>query len=1444
MSKDNHKFSCPSANPSARYYVLALQIIGLALAYSVTGKLGTFLAIPPGYATAIWPASGIALAGILIYGYRIWPGILLGAFLVNFSNALVAGSLSDIITSVIITLAMSVGASLQAVAGVYLVHRYAGFPNSLTREKDVLLFFLFGGILSTLINATISVSALVAAERIPVTNFLASWETWWMGDALGVFIFSPLVLVWVQRSSEFWRNRQMAITLPIIAMFALTTVGVFYESQHDSERLKSEFNRHAAALKVALEESVLAHINVLRSLNSFYSASAAVEKEEFRTFATHLLTEVQGIQALEWSPVVYASERDAFEKNLSREGYPKFTITERDNNQVVRAGNRPEYVPVSFVEPYRGNEKALGYDLYSNYIQRVYINRARDSGEITLSAELGLIQEHGGQYGLLAFMPVYRNGLPHQTLEERRKHILGYLVEVFRAEDIVSVAFEPLDKENLSFRLIDETVPAVEQVVFSSAPEAADPVSLQEKGLFGRNFSLASRSVISVGGRSWRFEVFPTLDYFAHHRSDNIGLILLAGLILNSMVSVFVMVSSGRGRLLLRLVEERTAALVESENRLQCALYDSNKSKEALENVLSAATDVSIIATDADGLITMFNRGAELMLGYSADDMIAKQTPAIIHLAEELELRGHELAVEVGQPVSGFEVFVLKARQLGQETREWTYVRKDGSQFRVMLVVTPIRDAQGKVSGYLGIAQDITEQYLVQNALEKSEIKLRRLFELSPLGIVMTDMSGRFIEFNEAFCRICGYSADELKGIDYWTLTPKKYESIELRQLQSLRQIGRYGPYEKEYQRKDGSVVPLRLNGVLVKGTDNNNYIWSIVEDISESKEVEEALRQAKLAADNANRAKGEFLANMSHEIRTPMNAIIGLSYLALKKEFSPENRDYLEKIYSASNSLLSILNDILDFSKLEAGRLAIDNNPFDLDDMLDTIRNLFVDRAKEKRLYFNIDVAPDVPRNLVGDTLRLQQVLINLLGNAIKFTEQGQVVLKITAQLIASSSQVRLLFCVSDTGIGMSESELEKLFQPFSQVDGSITRRFGGTGLGLAISRNLLQLMGGEFSVASEPGKGSRFSFELVLGVSLLSGQRKPGIAISAPEDFGKLLIGSRVLVAEDNLINQQVIREFLNMSGIAVEIANNGNEALALLENGVFDAVLMDMHMPGMDGFAATKLIRSQVRFCGLPVIALTAGVSNEEYERCIALGMNDFIAKPIDPKKLIWTLVQWIKPVGSAATDAIVAESSTVKLLGSDNLPGFDLHNLLDMIGNNQELAIRLLFTFMESMKHLPGEIEARVSAENWALAGELVHKIKGASGTIGAVRLYAASEALEDELTNELSAAALDSFREAFDRTMSVIAALHHPVEPMQPNGGNSEALKHAATELDLLLKGNDFVSDSLLNTLKPHLGLDQLDLFALLRKLVNDLHYVEARKLLRQLAGLPDTQESE
>ncbi|WP_262966817.1 CHASE domain-containing protein [Methylobacter psychrophilus] len=1559
MSKNNDKsgFLLSPAVTSGLSLSWLLQIMGLAAAYFITGKLGSYLAIPPGYATAIWPPSGIALASILIYGNRIWPGIFIGSFLINLSTSLIADIPAENFYSVVITLAIAGGSSLQALVGAYLLKRFAGFPNSLSREKQVFLFLLFGGLFSALINSTIAVSTLVAIGRIHVENFLINWGTWWMGDVLGIFIFTPLIFVWLQQPGESLRNRGYAITLPIIAMFVLTTIAVFYESQNDSKRLKLEFDQHALELALAFKNSVASHVNVLHSLGGFYAASATVNRQAFKVFVNQSLEGFQGIQALEWSPVILPAERDAFEKSVKQDGYENFQITERDvNEKMVRAGNRSRYIPITFLEPYQGNESALGYDFNSSQERREALDRARDTGDLAITARVNLVQEKNKQHGLVAYRPLYRKGLPHQTLEDRRNNIEGYVVGIFRVVDIITAAFKNLNTNELTFRLIDESAPVAEQLLFPRNQNEQPTLVQQEAGVIGRKFLLVNSLVLPVGGRSWRIEVIPTQDYFAHHRSSNQGLILLAGLILTSLVGAFAMVSSGRGYLLRKLVEERTLELSQSEQRFRLvadaapvliwlagtdklffwfnqiwldftgrsmeqeagngwaegvhpddlqhclAIYSShferrepfhmeyrlkrndgeyrwlddhgvprfdangvftgyigscvditkirqiqselqashdqfialsrqvpgmvyqfrlfpdghcsfpfasdsikdiyeltpeqvsadgssvfailhpddydlivtsfktsadtlqtwqmeyrvnlpikglrwlsglgqpevlddgstlwhgfisditeqivirneaNKTKEALESLLSAATNISIISTDTQGVFTTFNRGAELMLGYSSEEMVGKQTPAIIHDQQEVSQRGQELALELGRPVSGFEVFVKKTGQAGYEKREWTYVRKDQSTLTVSLAVTTIQDQNGEITGYLGIAEDITE-------------------------------------------------------------------------------------------RKQNEVLVLL------------------------AKERAEALAQSK----------SEFLANMSHEIRTPMNSIIGLSYLALDKDIPDDTRDYLKKINNSANSLLSILNDILDFSKLEAERLTINQKIFTLDEVMDNLSNLFTVSAEEKHLQFIIVIAANVPRNLIGDTLRLQQILINLLSNAIKFTNHGSVTLTIALQQL-DQLQARLSFSVTDTGIGISNNDYDKLFKPFSQVDSTITRRFGGTGLGLAISDKLLRLMGGEFLVTSTPGQGSVFSFELVLGLSAISDEHSSQTDGWDMAHLNRLLAGTRILVAEDNIVNQQVIQGFLALSDITVEIANNGKEALALLEIGEFNAVLMDIHMPVMDGFETTKLIRSQTRFAKLPVIALTAGVTKKEQQSCLAVGMNAFIGKPINPEKLMSTLVQCLKLDGRITVDTEIVEASEQKMSNIDDLPVFDWHNLLLMLDNDQEHLTRLLLAFMENMKDIPDKIVAMVSVGDFISAEQLLHNIKGTSSNIGAMRLHKASEALETELNGALSVVTFNTFKEVFNQTMSVIATRDLPEEILPTTGGNIEMLKHAAVELDELLKESNFISDTLLNSLKPYLAIDQLGLFSQLAKLINAFLYDEAREILRQLVESPD-----
>jgi PAS domain S-box-containing protein len=506
--------------------------------------------------------------------------------------------------------------------------------------------------------------------------------------------------------------------------------------------------------------------------------------------------------------------------------------------------------------------------------------------------------------------------------------------------------------------------------------------------------------------------------------------------------------------------------------------------------------------------------------------------------------------------------------------------------------------------------------------------------------IKCSNMDGHLTFLNPAGARMVGLPEDvDITDLEIKDMHPAWASKRILEE--AIPVVLRDGFWQGEtalWNRVEQREIPVSQMIFLQRDADGNpRQISTIMRDITAFKEVEKVMQQAKESAENLAKSKSEFLAVMSHEIRTPMNAIIGLSRLALNQEISDDVRDFLEKINISSESLLGILNDILDYSKMEAGKLHIENQVFNLDKVLENLRNLFSHRAEEKNIEFDVEVDANAPRFLVGDSLRLQQILCNLLGNAIKFTEQGRVVIKIKlVELI--ESQAKLEIAVFDTGIGMSQVDQSKLFQPFSQIDSSATRQFGGTGLGLAISRNLIKLMGSDMQVQSTPGMGSTFSFELLFSVaspelkpeSKSSLERRRAGALS--QDLrarGKTLIGMRILVAEDNRINQHVLKEFLKLSGILVDIANNGKEALDLLGRNTYDAVLMDVHMPEMGGREATEHIRRQPQFDGIPVIAVTAGVTQEERNDSLAAGMNDIITKPIKPESLIDILVKWIKP-----------------------------------------------------------------------------------------------------------------------------------------------------------------------------------------------------------------------
>ncbi len=481
-----------------------------------------------------------------------------------------------------------------------------------------------------------------------------------------------------------------------------------------------------------------------------------------------------------------------------------------------------------------------------------------------------------------------------------------------------------------------------------------------------------------------------------------------------------------------------------------------------LRNVLDAATELGIIATDTDGVITLFNAGAERMLGYRAAELVGRQSPAIFHLASEVERRGLELSRLVGKPIEGFRVFVHQPEIYGSETREWTYVHKDGAQFPVSLVVTTMRSEEGEILGYLGIAENILARKVAEESLRDSEARLRGLFELSPVGIALNDMeTGDFIEVNDALLAPSGYSKEEFVRLSYWDITPREYEPQEVIQLENLRAQGHYGPYEKEYIRKDGSRYPVLLRGLRIYDSKGKPYIWSIIEDISERKRVE--------------RMKSEFISVVSHELRTPLTAISGSLGLILGGALGPVNEGTLHMLkiaQSNSHRLSYLINDLLDMEKLVAGKMHFDMQVQPFAPLLE--HAIEANRAYGMERQVRLELDEPVPQVMIRtDSMRFQQILSNLLSNAIKFSpEQGQV--HISAKVKTGFVRVT----VRDEGPGIPAKFRNRIFQKFSQADSSDSRQKGGTGLGLAITKELVQRMDGIIDFESEEGKGASFWF------------------------------------------------------------------------------------------------------------------------------------------------------------------------------------------------------------------------------------------------------------------------------------------------------------------------------------------------------------------------------
>ncbi len=963
-------------------------------------------------------------------------------------------------------------------------------------------------------------------------------------------------------------------------------------------------------------------------------------------------------------------------------------------------------------------------------------------------------------------------------------------------------------------------------------------------------------------------------------------------------------------------------------------LVEHDKAKNYLD-----VASVIIMALDVNANILQVNKmGCELLEIDDEDDVIGKNW--------------YDLFVPVESQQQGKEAYnkQIFSGVVTNDISEEAIVTAKGNSRLIAWRDTILKDNEGKIIGLLGSAEDITEKRAKDKIIQASQDKLNSVIDNSPVGIFHFDFDSIITMCNKAICNLYDVKTDQLIGSNLLNISNEIAfkESIEVA-------IGGYqGLFEGDHTTSFND-KKLQIRAIFTPLFDNEGLItggMGMVEDISERLRHDK-MKQDWHTAEASNKAKSEFLARMSHEIRTPMNAILGLSHLALKTQLNTQQHDYIDKIESSGKHLLGIINDILDYSKIEAGKLNIEKVSFSFEKILRDLSNLITFKANEKGLEFIFVIDKDVPYFVIGDSLRLSQVLTNLANNAVKFTDSGEVILRVSV-VNREKKNVEIKFIVEDTGIGMSEDQMTGLFQSFSQADISTSRKYGGTGLGLAISKRLVNLMGGDIWVESEVGEGSKFIFTtifgtepasyeipevIVTGIKVLvcddnqknleficqtaelfqfdvtgvgSGfeaikvleasegdpfnlvimdwmmpemdgletirriksnnkiQSKPGFIVLTtyrkddnihrqfkymnldvfiekpltrsslfdammtalgkekifgsksikeeiiPENLDKL-IGSKILYAEDNLINQQVVKELLESEGFEIDIANNGEEAVKMISNsGIpskYDIVLMDIQMPIMDGYTATIQIRNMNQYDKLPILAISADAMSGVADKCLKIGMQDFISKPISPEKVYAALVKWISP-RNLTVDEI--ESKKEKLTAKKgNVEEVDVPQLnfifttegIRRMGGNKQAYLEMLHKFYINNKDFIPKVGRLHAQNNHEELHRAIHTLKGVSGNIGAKNLHNEAVFCEQEMKKKTEYDFDAVFGKIEKQLDFVLVELKESIidkldEEDQVSSGPVDSIKmlNLLTKLEVLLKESDAEAVDVVNEL--------------------------------------------
>lgn len=1036
---------------------------------------------------------------------------------------------------------------------------------------------------------------------------------------------------------------------------------------------------------------------------------------------------------------VQAFRRYLLSRDLEREfpGARGFGFIQRWPAGVQRSDVREiaphggERFVIELVEPIESNREAVGLDIASEPSRRMAALAAVRSGRATMTAPITLVQaQRAHQRGFLALLPVFRPDLPTDTPAARETAAFGWAYAPLVTDEVL--AGLPLRVTHIALTLTDITETEHATEFFSTLALGEAP-----------NADALRQALLRVPfGRTWSIQTEARPGYAAQFGLLAPGVVAWTGALVTALLAalhwVWLALRWRQRQAARRQATEREAherRLLELNAGLEERVRERTQSLADVEHFLRTVLDAvpSMISYwDRDQINRAANRAnlawrlpqGGTLVGRSAREVVGEATYALLRPHIEAVLRGEPRSFELTMPNPS----TGEARELH------------------MRYLPDLRD--GQVQGYYAVLDDVTEINRSRRALEAmlavqatERARLQSILQGTNVGTWEWNIQTGECRFNERWAEMIGHDYDVLRPVTSQAWVNNVHpEDLVRSNAQLLRHIaGELAFYECEVRMRhaDGHWVWVLNRGQLRTRTayGQPEWMYGTQLDISASKAIEHDLREAKRAAEAASQSKSAFLANMSHEIRTPLNAVLGVTHLLADSALDADQRALLDKARVAGRSLLGIVNDVLDLAKIEAGEMHLSDEPFALRDLLHEVVSVYAVQANDKGLALTLHIDENLPPALMGDAPRLRQVLVNLVGNALKFTPAGAVHISATRQGIAATPRVCL--AVRDSGIGITSEQQARLFQPFSQADETTTRRFGGTGLGLSIVHRLVGLMQGAVGVQSEPGRGSEFRVDIPLRVA--DPARLPTSASVPLSAQG--LAGLRVLLVDDSEVNLEIARRMIEREGARVHTCGDGAQALAWLYRtpAAVDVVLMDVQMPVMDGLDATRRLRADTAFARLPVIALTAGALSDERQRALDAGFDDFVAKPIDPPELNRALYRARRgrqpqALPEAAPIPRVPASNSDLPADWPRVPGVDPASAHRQLGGDAALFRRVLTRLLAERNDwtvlapdAPRQWCADAAqADAWRARA---HRLRGSAAMVGAMALSQAATALE-------------------------------------------------------------------------------------------------------------------